>query len=42
VGLDVMLDSVEPLGIMVSDSNKLLPMFKVESPQKFTVAPVVC
>jgi hypothetical protein len=42
MGLDVVLDSVEPLGIMVSDANKLLPTFKVESPQEFAVAPVIC
>jgi hypothetical protein len=42
MGLDIMLDSVEPLGVMVSDLNKLLPMFEVESPQKFAVTPVIC
>jgi hypothetical protein len=42
MGLDVVLDSVEPLSVMVSDSNKLLPTFKVESPQEFAVAPVIC
>jgi hypothetical protein len=42
MGLDIVLDSVEPLGIMVSDLDKLLPTFKVESPQEFAVAPVVC
>jgi hypothetical protein len=41
MGLDIVLDSVEPLGIMVSDLNKLLPTLKMESPQKFAVAPVV-
>jgi hypothetical protein len=41
MGLDVVLDSVEPLGVMVSDLNKLLPTFKVEAPQKFAVAPVI-
>jgi hypothetical protein len=40
--LDIVLDSVEPLGVVMSDLNKLLPMFKVKSPQKFAVAPVVC
>jgi hypothetical protein len=42
MGLDIVLDSVEPLGVMVSDLNKLLLAFKVKSPQEFTVAPVVC
>jgi hypothetical protein len=42
MGLDVMLDSVEPLGVVVSDSDKFLPPFEVESPQKFAVAPVIC
>jgi hypothetical protein len=41
VGLDIVLDSMEPLSIMVSDLNKLLPTFKVKSPQEFAVAPVV-
>ena len=40
--MDVVLDSVEPLGVMVSDSNELFPTFKVELPQEFAVAPVVC
>jgi hypothetical protein len=40
--LDIMLDSVEPLGVMVSNLNKLLPTFKMESPQELAVAPVVC
>jgi hypothetical protein len=42
MGLDVVLDSVEPLGVMMSDSDKFLPPFQMESPQKFAVAPVVC
>jgi hypothetical protein len=41
MGLDIVLDSVEPLGVMVSDTNKLLPTFKMESPQEFTVTPVI-
>jgi hypothetical protein len=41
MGLDVMLDTVEPLCVVVSDLDKFLPTFKVESPQEFTVAPVV-
>jgi hypothetical protein len=40
--LDVVLDSMEPLGVMVLDSNKLFPALKVKSPQEFAVAPVVC
>jgi hypothetical protein len=40
--LDVMCDSVEPLGVMVSNADKLLPTFKVESPQEFVVTPVIC
>jgi hypothetical protein len=40
--LDIVLDSVEPLGVMVLDANKLLPTFKVESPQEFAVTPVIC
>jgi hypothetical protein len=40
--LDVMLDSVEPLGVMVSDLDKLLPTFKMKSPQPLTVSPIVC
>jgi hypothetical protein len=42
MGLDVVLDSMEPLGVVMSDLDKLLPAFKVKSPQEFTVAPVVC
>jgi hypothetical protein len=42
VCLDIVLDSVEPLGVVVSDSNKLFPTFKMESPQKFAVAPIIC
>jgi hypothetical protein len=41
MGLDVVLDSVEPLGVMVSDANKLLPTFEVKSPQEFAVTPVI-
>jgi hypothetical protein len=40
--LDVVLDSVEPLGVMMSDLDKFLPPFEVKSPQEFTVAPVIC
>jgi hypothetical protein len=39
--LYIVCDSIEPLGVMVSNANKLLPMFKVESPQEFIVAPVI-
>jgi hypothetical protein len=42
MGLDVVLDSVEPLGVVMSDLDKLLLPFKMESPQKFAVALVVC
>jgi hypothetical protein len=42
MGLDVVLNSVEPLGIMMLDSDKFLPPFEMESPQKFAVTPVVC
>jgi hypothetical protein len=42
VCLDIMLDSVEPLGVVVSDLNKLFPMFEMELPQEFTVTPVIC
>jgi hypothetical protein len=41
MGLDVVLDSVEPLGVVMSDANKLFPTFKVESPQEFAIAPVI-
>jgi hypothetical protein len=42
MGLDIMLDSVEPLSIVVLDLNKFLPTFKMESPQEFAIAPIVC
>jgi hypothetical protein len=42
MGLDVVLDSMEPLSVMMSDSDKFLPPFEMESPQKLAVAPVVC
>jgi hypothetical protein len=42
MGLDIVLDSVEPLGVMVSDANKFFPTFKVESPQPLAIAPIVC
>jgi hypothetical protein len=35
------LNSVEPLGVMVSDLDEFLPTFEVESPQEFTITPVV-
>jgi hypothetical protein len=41
VSLDVVLDSMEPLGVMVSDLDEFFPMFKVESPQEFAVALIV-
>jgi hypothetical protein len=42
VCLDIVLDSMEPLGVVVSDLNKLFPTLKMESPQEFTVAPIIC
>jgi hypothetical protein len=42
VGLDIVLDSVKPLGVVISDADELFPTFKVESPQPLAVAPVVC
>jgi hypothetical protein len=42
MSLDIVLDSMEPLSVVVSDLNKLLPTFKMESPQEFTVAPIIC
>jgi hypothetical protein len=42
MGLDIMLDSVEPLGIVVSDLDEFFPTFEVESPQPLTITPVVC
>jgi hypothetical protein len=41
MGLNVMRDSVEPLGVMVSDLDEFFPTFEVESSQEFTIAPVV-
>jgi hypothetical protein len=41
MGLDVVLDSMEPLGVMMSDSDEFFPTFEVESPQEFAVAPVI-
>jgi hypothetical protein len=42
MGLNVMLDSVEPLGVVVSDSDKFFPLFKMKLPQPLIVSPVVC
>jgi hypothetical protein len=42
MSLDIVLDSVEPLGVMVSDLDEFLPMFKMELPQELTVAPIIC
>jgi hypothetical protein len=42
VGLNVVRDSIEPLGVMVSDLNEFFPTFEVESSQEFTVTPVIC
>jgi hypothetical protein len=41
VCLDIMCDSVEPLGVMVSNADELFPTFKVESPQESVITPVV-
>jgi hypothetical protein len=42
VCLNIVCNSIEPLGIVVTDLNKLLLTFEVESPQEFIVAPVIC
>jgi hypothetical protein len=42
VSLNVVLDSLELLGVMVLDLDEFFPTFKVESPQEFAVAPVIC
>jgi hypothetical protein len=42
VCLDVMCNSIEPHSVVVTDSDKFFPMFEVESPQEFTVTPIVC
>jgi hypothetical protein len=41
MSLDVVLNSMEPLGVMVSDLDEFFLTFKVKSPQEFAVAPVV-
>jgi hypothetical protein len=41
VCLDVVCDSIEPLSIVMMDADKLFPMFKMKSPQKFVITPVV-
>jgi hypothetical protein len=41
VRLDIVCDSVEPLSVVVSDANELLPTFEVKSPQELVVTPVV-
>jgi hypothetical protein len=41
VCLDVSSDSFEPLGVMMSDTDKFLPALEVESPQVFVVSPIV-
>jgi hypothetical protein len=41
VCLNIMHDSVEPLGVVMMNADKLFPTFKVESPQEFVVTPVV-
>jgi hypothetical protein len=39
--LDIVCDSVEPLGVVMANADKLLPTFKVKSPQEFIDTPVV-
>jgi hypothetical protein len=41
MSLDVVLNAVEPLGVVVSDPDEFFPTFEVKSPQEFAVAPVV-
>jgi hypothetical protein len=41
VCLDVMCDSIEPLGVVVTNVDELFPMFEVKSSQEFVIAPVV-
>jgi hypothetical protein len=41
VHLDVMCDAIEPLSVVMANADKLLPAFKVKSPQEFVVTPVV-
>jgi hypothetical protein len=41
VCLNVMHDSVEPLGIVMANADKLFPTFKVKSSQEFIITPVV-
>jgi hypothetical protein len=42
VCLDINCDSMEPLHVVVADTNKFFLAFKVESPQEFVVTPVFC
>jgi hypothetical protein len=42
VCLDIVLNSVKPLSVVVTDSDKFFPTFEVEPPQEFAVAPVIC
>jgi hypothetical protein len=42
VCLDIMHNSIEPLSIVVTDLDKFLPTFEVESPQEFIVVLVIC
>jgi hypothetical protein len=39
--LNVVHNSVEPLGVMMTDLDKLFLTFEVESPQEVVVTPVV-
>jgi hypothetical protein len=41
VCLNVMRDSIEPLGVVMANADKLFPTFKVKSPQEFVVTPIV-
>jgi hypothetical protein len=41
VCLDIVRDSVEPLGVVVTNVDELLLMFEMESPQEFIVTPVI-
>jgi hypothetical protein len=41
VRLNIMRDSVEPLGVMMTNVDELFPTFEVESSQEFVITPVV-
>jgi hypothetical protein len=42
VCLDVVLDSMKPLSVVVTDLDELFPTFEVEPPQEFTITPIIC